>query len=146
MPFQRWVIRVRLCSLRGRVSAYSAVFWELGVELKTYEFNEEILWQPGPDHIPYKLTQRTRGIVLMNPNNPTGSMCTRRMLEQVRAAGNTIWSFSLTTYDKLVLAKNNIFRSRGCAGCPGGDVRRPIEDLLALGLAAGMGRVSGDWR
>ena len=30
-----------------------------------------------------KNTPRTRGIVLINPNNPTGSVCTRKMLEQI---------------------------------------------------------------
>ena len=122
---------------------YSAVLCKLGVELKTYELNEEDSWQPDLIDIHYKLTQRTRGIVLINPNNPTGSMCTRRMLEQVAelARKHNLVIFADEIYDKLVLDKEPAYFDRGGrAGCSGGDVRRPIEELPGAGLAPGMGR------
>ena len=40
-------------------------------------------WQPELEDIKRKITPRTRGIVLINPNNPTGSVCSRAMLEQI---------------------------------------------------------------
>src|SRR5215470_14506616 len=51
---------------------YSAVLSKLGVELNTYYLNEQDGWQPDLDDIRRKITPRTRGIVLINPNNPTG--------------------------------------------------------------------------
>src|ERR1700733_10430780 len=60
---------------------YSAVLAKLGIGLNAYSLNEEDAWQPDLDDIKRKIPSRTRGIVLINPNNPTGSLCTRAMLE-----------------------------------------------------------------
>ena len=62
---------------------YSAVLAKIEIGLNAYYLKEEDGWQPDLDDIKKKITPRTRGIVLINPNNPTGSMCTRKMLEQV---------------------------------------------------------------
>ena len=62
---------------------YSAVLCKLGIGLNAYDLNEDDAWQPELADIERKLTPRTRGIVLINPNNPTGSLCTRQMLEQM---------------------------------------------------------------
>jgi len=62
---------------------YSAVLAKLEIGLNTYYLNEEDGWQPDLDDIKKKITPRTRGIVLINPNNPTGSVCSRKMLEQI---------------------------------------------------------------
>jgi alanine-synthesizing transaminase len=57
---------------------YSAVLAKLEIGLNTYYLNEEDGWQPDLDDIKRRITPRTRGIVLINPNNPTGSVCSRR--------------------------------------------------------------------
>jgi alanine-synthesizing transaminase len=62
---------------------YSAVLCKLGNELNTYDLNEEDGWQPDLHDLERKITPKTRGIVLINPNNPTGAVCTRSMLEQI---------------------------------------------------------------
>src|SRR5260370_10201047 len=62
---------------------YSAVLAKIGIGLNAYYLNEEDGWQPDLDDIEKKITPRTRGLVLINPNNPTGSVCTRKMLEQI---------------------------------------------------------------
>ena len=62
---------------------YSAVLAKLGIELNTYDLNEEDGWQPDLADIKRKITPRTRAIVLINPNNPTGSVCSRNMLEKL---------------------------------------------------------------
>ena len=48
---------------------------------------------------------RTRAIVLINPNNPTGAVCSRRMLEQLAelARRNNLVIFADEIYDKLIL-------------------------------------------
>ena len=84
---------------------YSAVLCKLGIRLNTYDLNEEDAWQPELADIRRKLTPRTRGIVLINPNNPTGSLCTRQMLEQIAdlARRHNLIVFSDEIYDKLIL-------------------------------------------
>jgi alanine-synthesizing transaminase len=84
---------------------YSALLTKLGIRLNTYYLNEEDGWQPELDDIRKKITPRTRGIVLINPNNPTGSVCTRAMLEQIAelARQHSLLIFSDEIYDKLIL-------------------------------------------
>jgi alanine-synthesizing transaminase len=84
---------------------YSALLTKLGIRLNTYYLNEEDGWQPELDDIRKKITLRTRGIVLINPNNPTGSVCTRAMLEQIAelARQHNLLIFSDEIYDKLIL-------------------------------------------
>ena len=88
---------------------YSAVLAKLDIGLNAYYLNEEDGWQPDLDDIRKKITPRTRGIVLINPNNPTGSLCTRKMLEQIAelARRNNLVVFSDEIYDKLILPDSN---------------------------------------
>lgn len=126
---------------------YSAVLCKLGVELKTYELNEEDSWQPDLIDIHYKLTQRTRGIVLINPNNPTGSMCTRRMLEQVAelARKHNLVIFADEIYDKLVLDKEpHISIAAVAPDVPVVTFGGLSKNYLAPGWRLGWGVVSGD--
>src|SRR6201987_2328072 len=83
---------------------YSAVLAKLDVGLNTYYLNEDDGWQPDLDPLERKITPRTRGIVLINPNNPTGSVCTRKMLEQIAelARRHNLIVFSDEIYDKLI--------------------------------------------
>ena len=84
---------------------YSAILCKLGISLNTYDLNEDDSWQPELADIERKVTPHTRGIVLINPNNPTGSLCTRQMLEQVAelARRHNLIVFSDEIYDKLIL-------------------------------------------
>jgi alanine-synthesizing transaminase len=84
---------------------YSALLSKLGIRLNTYYLNEEDGWQPELDDIRKKITPRTRGIVLINPNNPTGSVCTRAILEQIAelARQHNLLIFADEIYDKLIL-------------------------------------------
>src|SRR5579859_6934868 len=88
---------------------YSAVLCKLGIRLNAYDLNEEDGWQPELADIERKLTPRTRGIVIINPNNPTGSLCTRQMLEQIAelARRHNLIVFSDEIYDKLILDSEN---------------------------------------
>jgi len=84
---------------------YSAILTKLGIELNTYALNEDDGWQPDLIDVHKKITPRTRGIVLINPNNPTGAVCTRRMLEAIAelARRNNLVIFADEIYDKLIL-------------------------------------------
>ena len=78
---------------------------KLGIPVVTYDLNEDDGWQPDLIDLQRKITSRTRAIVLINPNNPTGAICSRRMLEQLAdlARRNNLVIFADEIYDKLIL-------------------------------------------
>jgi alanine-synthesizing transaminase len=126
---------------------YSAVLCKLGIELKTYDLNEEDGWQPDLIDVHYKITQRTRGIVLINPNNPTGSMCTRKMLEQVAelARKHNLVIFADEIYDKLILDNQpHISMAAVAPDVPVVTFGGLSKNYLAPGWRLGWGIVSGD--
>ncbi len=48
-----------------------------------YRCNEEDNWHPDIEDIKSKITSKTKGIVIINPNNPTGALYTDELLEQI---------------------------------------------------------------
>ena len=69
-----------------------------------YSCKPENGFQPDPDEIRSLLTERTRGIVLINPNNPTGAVYGRELLEEVAAIAeeNRLVVFSDEIYDEML--------------------------------------------
>jgi alanine-synthesizing transaminase len=61
-------------------------------------------FQPDPEEIRSLLTERTRAIVLINPNNPTGAVYSRELLEEIAriAEQNRIVIFSDEIYDEML--------------------------------------------
>jgi alanine-synthesizing transaminase len=59
---------------------------------------------PDPDEIRSLITPRTRGIVLINPNNPTGAVYPRGLLEEIAgiAESNQIIVFTDEIYDQML--------------------------------------------
>ena len=49
----------------------------------TYETIEEENWQPNIDDLRNKISEKTRAIVIINPNNPTGALYRRKMVKQI---------------------------------------------------------------
>src|SRR5438093_5794464 len=88
---------------------YSAVLARLGIPITTYDLNEHDGWQPDLIDIQRKITSRTRALVLINPNNPTGALCSRRMLELVAdlARRNNLVILADEIYDKLILSDDS---------------------------------------
>lgn len=50
-----------------------------------YRCNEEDNWQPDIADIESKITERTKGIVVINPNNPTGALYSTENLQKIVA-------------------------------------------------------------
>ncbi len=48
-----------------------------------YRCDEKAHWNPDIDDIKAKVTPRTRGIVVINPNNPTGVLYSTGILEDI---------------------------------------------------------------
>jgi alanine-synthesizing transaminase len=126
---------------------YSAVLAKLGVGLNTYYLNEEDAWQPDLEDIKRKITPHTRGIVLINPNNPTGSVSTRAMLEQIAelARQHNLLIFSDEIYDKLILDDDeHISISSVAPDVPVVTFGGLSKNYLAPGWRIGWGIVSGE--
>jgi alanine-synthesizing transaminase len=49
----------------------------------TYETLEEENWQPNIDDLRSKISERTRVIVIINPNNPTGALYRKKVVKQI---------------------------------------------------------------
>ncbi|HZS98576.1 MAG TPA: aminotransferase class I/II-fold pyridoxal phosphate-dependent enzyme [Terriglobales bacterium] len=126
---------------------YSAVLAKLGIELNTYALNEDDGWQPDLIDVHKKIGPRTRGIVLINPNNPTGAVCSRRMLEAVAelARRNNLVIFADEIYDKLVLDDDaQISLASVAPDVPVVTFGGLSKNYLAPGWRIGWGIVSGD--
>lgn len=70
-----------------------------------YLCDEEADWYPDLEDIERKITDRTRAIVLINPNNPTGALYERDLLERIVeiARRHELIIFSDEMYDRLVM-------------------------------------------
>ena len=68
-----------------------------------YICDEESDWYPDIDDIQSKITEKTRGIVLINPNNPTGAVYPKEVLQQIVevARQHELIVFSDEIYDKI---------------------------------------------
>ncbi len=69
-----------------------------------YICDEQSGWYPDVDDIRSKITSRTRGIVVINPNNPTGSVYPREILGELHdiAAEHRLLVFADEIYDKIL--------------------------------------------
>ncbi len=69
-----------------------------------YRCVEEDNWQPDLEDIKAKITKKTRGIVVINPNNPTGSVYSKQTLLGIIeiARQNKLIIYSDEIYDKIL--------------------------------------------
>lgn len=70
-----------------------------------YVCDEQAEWYPDMDDIRKKITPNTKAIVIINPNNPTGALYPREVLEDIVkvARDNNLIIFSDEIYDRLVM-------------------------------------------
>lgn len=70
-----------------------------------YICDEQSEWNPDIEDIRRKITDRTKAIVIINPNNPTGAVYPREILEQIVqiAREKELIIFSDEIYDRLVM-------------------------------------------
>lgn len=69
-----------------------------------YVCDESAQWYPDVNDIKKKITDRTKGIVIINPNNPTGALYPKEILEEIveLARQNGLILFADEIYDRLV--------------------------------------------
>ena len=84
---------------------YSAVLAKIESPINAYYLDEDQDWGPNHEEMESKITAKTRGIVVINPNNPTGAVYARQKLEQVcdLARRHNLVILADEIYDKLIL-------------------------------------------
>lgn len=83
---------------------YTAIQSKLRNMENPYYLDESNNWQPDIDDIKSKINDKTRAIVLINPNNPTGSLYSIEILQQIvdLALEHNLVIFADEIYDKLL--------------------------------------------
>jgi alanine-synthesizing transaminase len=84
---------------------YEAVLTKLGCEGVPYVLDEQDGWQPDLDDMARRIGGKTRGIVVINPNNPTGAVYSRATLKGILAlaARHGLVVLADEIYNKLLL-------------------------------------------
>ncbi|MDY0081243.1 MAG: aminotransferase class I/II-fold pyridoxal phosphate-dependent enzyme [Ignavibacteriaceae bacterium] len=83
---------------------YTAIQSKLMMYENPYYLDENNGWQPNIEDIKSKINDKTKAIVLINPNNPTGSLYSKEILLQIidLALEHNLVIFADEIYDKLL--------------------------------------------
>jgi alanine-synthesizing transaminase len=83
---------------------YTAIASKLQMMENPYYLDEENGWLPDIDDIKSKINDKTKAIILINPNNPTGSLYNKENLLQIidLALEHNLVIFADEIYDKLL--------------------------------------------
>jgi tyrosine/nicotianamine family aminotransferase len=73
----------------------------------TYETVEDECWQPNIDDLRSKISKKTRGIVIINPNNPCGALYEEKIVKQILdlAGEYDLPVLSDEIYDQIIYEK-----------------------------------------
>jgi len=87
---------------------YGAIMAKLDCPTNAYDLDESNGWQPDVDDMARKINARTRAILLITPNNPTGAVYSKHTLEKVLelARRYNLVIFADEIYDKLIFDPN----------------------------------------
>lgn len=74
----------------------------------SYETIEEENWQPNIDDLRRKITDKTRALAIINPNNPTGALYGRKMVKQMLdiAGEHKLLVISDEIYDQIAYSQD----------------------------------------
>lgn len=124
---------------------YTAIVAKMGLEPNSYRLAEENNWEPDLDDIRRRVNPRTRGIVLINPNNPTGALYSRATLEAIVeiAREHNLVIFSDEIYDKLILEGEQTAIASLASDVPIVTFNGLSKNYFAPGWRVGWGIVSG---
>ena len=129
---------------------YNALLSKLSATEVTYSLDEDNDWQPSIEDIERQITPRTKGLVIINPNNPTGSIANTETLDAIVdvARRHNLLLMADEIYDKLTLDGDTVVSLASRAGDhPCVTFGGIAKCYLGPGLRVGWGVVSGrpDW-
>lgn len=126
---------------------YSAVLGKLGAQPNSYVLDEGSGWEPDLEHLASRVFTGTRAIVVINPNNPTGTVHSRRTLEGIveLARQHNLLIIADEIYDKLILdGEPNVSIASLATDVPVVTFNGLSKAYLVPGWRVGWGVVSGD--
>ena len=126
---------------------YTTVLSKLEAEPNEYVLDEKNGWQPDLDDIESRINGRTRGIVIIDPDNPTGGVYSREILEGIigLARKYNLVIFTDEIYDRLILDdKKHISIASLAPDIPVLTMNGLSKAYLMPGLRIGWTVVSGD--
>jgi len=125
---------------------YEAVLAKLEANTNPYFLDEENGWQPDIEDMRAKINDKTRAIVLINPNNPTGSVCSEETLRGILALARErdLIVFADEIYDKMLIEGNHISLASLDSEAPVITFNGLSKGYLAPGWRIGWGIVSGE--
>jgi alanine-synthesizing transaminase len=126
---------------------YNAILAKLNAQPNAYGLDESNNWQPDVDHLESLVTKNTRGMVVINPNNPTGAVYSRATLEKIVevARRHNLVIFSDEIYAKLILdGEPHISIASLAPDVPVITFGGLSKEYLAPGWRVAWGIVSGD--
>ncbi|MGA7460158.1 MAG: aminotransferase class I/II-fold pyridoxal phosphate-dependent enzyme [Candidatus Korobacteraceae bacterium] len=87
---------------------YGAILAKLDCPVNAYDLDENHGWEPDVEDMARKINSRTRAILLITPNNPTGAVYSKRTLEKILelARQHGLIVFADEIYDKLIFDPN----------------------------------------
>jgi aspartate/methionine/tyrosine aminotransferase len=86
----------------------------------SYETVEEQGWQPNIDDLKRKISNKTRAIVIINPNNPTGALYDQKVIKRIvdLAGEHDLLVISDEIYDRIVFKKGFVSAARMAKDVP----------------------------
>ncbi len=125
---------------------YTAIQSKLELEPNPYYLDESNGWQPDIEDIRSKINSKTRAIVLINPNNPTGSISKKETLLKIidLALEHNLVIIADEIYDKLIFDNQELTsiaalnKDASCITFSG-----LSKNFIAPGFRIGWGVVSG---
>lgn len=111
---------------------YTALLAKLGVDARAYHLDEANGWQPDVEDIARLIDANTRAIVVINPNNPTGSVTGEPTLRKIveLAVANDVVIFADEIYDRLLFD---------------GAVHTPLGSIDPRACVLSLGGLSKNW-
>ncbi len=126
---------------------YSAVLAKLGAQPNSYALDEGSDWEPDVEHLASRIFTGTRAIVVINPNNPTGAVYSRKTLEAIveLARRHNLVIIADEIYDKLMLdGDEHVSIATLAPDVPVVTLNGLSKAYLVPGWRVGWGIVSGD--
>ena len=126
---------------------YTALLSKLSAQGVPYGLDESKHWQPNVEDMARLITPRTKGISVINPNNPTGSIADTQTLDAIVALAkeHNLLLLSDEIYDKLTFDDTPLTSLAARAeNHPCVTFGGIAKCYLAPGLRVGWGIISGD--
>ncbi len=122
---------------------YGAILAKLDCPVNAYELDESHGWEPDVEDMARKINSRTRAILLITPNNPTGAVYSKRTLEKILelARQHGLILFADEIYDKLIFDpdEKHVSIATLATRCSHRHLQRIVEGLSRSRLANWVG-------